>query len=135
MPRRQAGRTGEAETPGAGIAANGEDPPSGDDSFDGLLAAISDDVQCRAATARHGVIVDFAARVRHARKHLSHSLVSAAIASIAQARKAALAAISQNAAAELAGRRKMAAAQFRKSGRPSKPLQGRSKPPHADPTV
>jgi hypothetical protein len=94
------------KSPAAGIDAQGEDPRDGSDSLGALLAAIDDDVERHAAAARDGVMTDFAARVAHARKHLSPHLLAAALATIKEQRKAALALIKRNAAMERAGRKK-----------------------------
>jgi hypothetical protein len=101
----------EPHRPMAGIDAQSEDPR--DDSLSALLGSIADDVQHRAAAARDGVMADFTARARHARKHLSPNLVAATLAAIKESRKAALALINQNAASELAGRKKTVIAAWR----------------------
>jgi hypothetical protein len=92
--------------PGAGIDGYGEDPREGGDELSGQLGAIADEVHRHAAAARNGVRTDFAARIAHARKHLSPHLLAAALATFKEQQKVALAAISRNAALELASRRK-----------------------------
>jgi hypothetical protein len=92
----------------AGIDAQGEDPREGGDDLSAFLAAISDEVHRHSAAARDGVITDFAARMAHARKHLSPHLLAAALAAFKEQRKAALATVRRNAASELAGRKKAA---------------------------
>jgi hypothetical protein len=96
------------ERPSAGIDAQGEDPRAGSDALTGLLDYMNDEVHRHAAVARDAVSADFAARVAHARKHLSPSLLAATLAALKAQRRAALAQISRNAAAELAGRKKIA---------------------------
>lgn len=81
-----------------------EDIAGGNDELGALLAAIGDEFQRHASAARDGVLADFAARIAHARKHLSPNLLAATLAAIKEQRKAALATISRNAALERAGR-------------------------------
>jgi hypothetical protein len=95
-----------------GIDANGEDPGDVSGGLGALLASIADEVHAHAAAAREGVMADFAARVLHARKHFSRSLLVATLASIREQRKAALALVNRNAALEIAGRQKAAIAAF-----------------------
>jgi hypothetical protein len=94
--------------PEAGIDAQSEDPRDASDSLSALLAAIDDEVSQHAAAACDGVMADFAARVAHARRHLSPHLLAATLAAIKEQRKAALALIKRNAATERAGRKKAA---------------------------
>jgi hypothetical protein len=104
----------EPERPSApvGIAAEGEDPTEPNSDLGLLLAAITDDVQGRAAAARDGVRADFAGRITYARKHLSPDQRAAALRALVEARKTALALINQSAALELAGRKKAALGRF-----------------------
>jgi hypothetical protein len=95
-----------------GIAAGGEDPGQGEDGLGSLLASIADEVHRHTAAAREGVMMDFAARVAHARRHLSPALLGAALRALRDQRKTALALITQNAALELATRRNAAVAAF-----------------------
>jgi hypothetical protein len=95
-----------------GIVAEGEDPTEPNSDLGLLLAAITDDVQGRAAAARDGVRADFAGRVTYARKHLSPDQRAAALRALVEARKTALALINQSAALELAGRKKAALGRF-----------------------
>jgi hypothetical protein len=87
-----------------------EDPAGASDELDAILAAIADDVQRHASAAREGVLVDFAARATHARKHLSPNLLAATLAAIKEQRKAALTLIGRNAELERASRREAAIA-------------------------
>jgi hypothetical protein len=57
-------------------------------------------------------MADFAARMAHARKHLSPQLLAATLAAIKEQRRAALTLISRNAASELAARKKAASETF-----------------------
>jgi hypothetical protein len=91
-----------------GIAAQGEDPAETGFDLAALLDAITEDVQGRAAAARAGIRAEFAARIRHVRKHVSGFARAAAVSALGEARKAALALINQNAALELAGLRQAA---------------------------
>jgi hypothetical protein len=104
----------EPERPSApvGIAAEGEDPAEPNSDLGLLLAAITDDVQGRAAAARDGVRADFAGRVTYARKYLSPDQRASALRALVEARKTALALINQSAALELAGRKKAALGRF-----------------------
>jgi len=104
----------EPERPSApvGIVAEGEDPTEPNSDLGLLLAAITDDVQGRAAAARDGVRADFAGRVSYARKHLSPGQRAAALRALVEARKTAVALINQSAALELAGRKKAALGRF-----------------------
>ena len=75
-----------------------------------LLEALAEEVHQHATAARDGVLMEFAARIAHARKHLSPQLFAATLGAIKEQRKAALALISRTAALELAARRKAAIA-------------------------
>jgi hypothetical protein len=101
-----------------GIAAGGEDPAETNSELGLLLAAISDDVQGRAAAVRDGVRADFAGRITYARKYLSPHQRAAAISTLYQMRKTALALVNQSEALELAGRRKAAITAFGKDRGP-----------------
>jgi hypothetical protein len=102
--------------PSAGIGAEGEDPRDPGDELGALMAAIAAEVYGHAAAAREGVMADFAARVAHARKHQSKSVLAATLGAIKEQRKAALALISRNAALELAARRNAVVEMFRGKG-------------------
>jgi hypothetical protein len=100
------------EGPSAGIDDQNVDSREGDDGLAACLSSIADEVYRHATAARDGVIADFAARVVHARKHLSPHLLAATLAAIKEQRKAALTLISRNAASELAARKKAASETF-----------------------
>lgn len=112
--RRQPSQIGERQSlpPDTGHGAG----YFGDDfeGLAGLLTAIADDVQSRAAIARTGVVADFAGRVAHARKHFPRSLIASTLATIQEQRLVALAAVNRNANTELAGRREAAISRFRR---------------------
>jgi hypothetical protein len=114
-------------SPYAGIDAQSEDPREGSDGLGALLAAIDDEVGRHTTAARDGVTADFAARVAHARKHLSPHLLAATLATIKEQRKAALAQIGRNAANELAGRKKAAVEAFGRK-EPRRSDKGRNAP-------
>jgi hypothetical protein len=69
-------------------------------------------------------MADFAARVAHARKHLSPHLLAAVLVSFKDQRKAALTAINRNAASELAARKKAAVT----ASQPNRAASGRKQP-------
>ena len=73
-----------------------------------LLAAIAEEVNRFAGAASVAVIVEFAARMKHARASLPRGQIPGALQALKDARKAALAIIKQNSAAELAARREAA---------------------------
>lgn len=79
-----------------------------------ILAGIADDVRRHAVAACDAVTADFAARVAHARRHLSRDLLPATLSALYLQRRAALAAVKRNAAIELAGRKKAAIAARRR---------------------
>jgi hypothetical protein len=117
------------------IDIGGEDPGDGTGGLGALLVAIADEVRGHAAAAREGVMADFAARVAHARKHLSPQLLAATLAAIKEQRKAALALVNRSVALEISGRQKAAVAAFggnrpRRSGRRG-PSSNASPPPQA----
>jgi hypothetical protein len=89
-----------------------------------LIEAISDEVHRHTTAARDGLLADFAARMAHARKHLSPHLLAASLAALKQQRKSALALINRNAAAELAGRKKAAIM----ASRPNRPSSRHKQP-------
>ena len=99
----------------------------GDDGLAACLSSIADEVYRHATAARDGVMADFAARVAHARKHLSPHLLAATLAAIKEQRKAALTLISRNAASELAARKKAASETF---GNKRSPERKRRYSPH-----
>jgi hypothetical protein len=82
------------------------------------LAAISEDVWRHCAAVCAGIDADFAGRIAHARKTLPRSQVTAAVHSLAQARKTALQAARQMAKAELFARREAAIVRYRRPRRP-----------------
>jgi hypothetical protein len=100
------------EDPSTGANDQNLDSCEGDDGLAACLSSIADEVYQHASAARDGVMADFAARVAHARKHLSPHLLAATLAAIKEQRKAALALISRNAASELAARKKAASETF-----------------------
>lgn len=91
-----------------GTADGGESLPGANETLDAVLAAIDSEIDWRTAAIRHGLEAEFAARVAHARKHLSPALLVATIAAVKQQREAALAWLNRNAAIEKAGRKKAA---------------------------
>jgi hypothetical protein len=81
---------------------------SGDDYLSGILAAISDEVQSRAAGASSEVMQRYASAIDSARRTMPPHQLAGYIAALMTKRNAELAAISRNAAIETAARRKAA---------------------------
>jgi len=119
---------------GLSVGANDQnlDSREGDDGLAACLSSIADEVYRHATAARDGVLADFAARVAHARKHLSPHLLAATLAAIKEQRKAALTLISRNAASELAARKKAASETFGNKRSPER--KQRYRPHGAAPT-
>jgi len=120
------------EGPSVGASDQNPDSREGDDGLAACLGSIADEVYRHATAARDGVMADFAARVAHARKHLSPHLLAATLAAIKEQRKAALTLINRNAASELAARKKTASETFGNKRSPGR--SQRSKPRGAVPT-
>jgi len=113
-PHIPTAETGHA-SPRRPVLHGDSDQPDTDPELGSLLDAIAADVHKTASAARDGVIVEFAARAAHARKHLPRNQLSAALKEIAEARKAALALIKRNEIVELSARRAAALAARRRS--------------------
>lgn len=77
-----------------------------DDGLSGLLAAIGEEVQGRTAAVQAGVVVEFAARIAHARKTLPRDQAAGAVAALKQAKGVALKLIREAASAEVRGRQR-----------------------------
>ena len=120
------------EGPGTGPHDQNDDPSEGSVELATYLGSIADEVYRHATAARDGVMADFAARVAHARKHLSPHLLAATLAAIKEQRKAALTLISRNAASELAARKKAASETFGNKKSPDR--KQRFRPHGANPT-
>jgi hypothetical protein len=85
--------------------ANQVAPATPDDSFGGLLAALSDEAQRSASAARAGIMAEFAAAMLHARRYARRGELPAIMRALKDARRAALAAAKRKAALEVQGRR------------------------------
>jgi hypothetical protein len=79
-----------------------------DSELGNLLAAIAEEVHRFANAANAAIVVEFAARMKHARASLPRGQIPGALQALKDARNAALAIIKQNSAAELATRREAA---------------------------
>jgi len=116
------------ETLAATIDAQGEEGPGADSELAALLEAIAEDVHSRAAAACAQISAESAAAVTYALKHLPRPARTAALAALAQTRKAKLVLVRRNASLEIAGRKKAAIA-ARRRRRPNKTI--RELPPYA----
>jgi hypothetical protein len=94
--------------------ARSSDDAGDDTELAGVLAAIADDVGRISSGARAAIVVEYAGRIAHARKHLPRYQVAGAVRSINDARAAALALIKRAASADLAARRAAAIRAHRK---------------------
>lgn len=86
-----------------------------DEALRGLLDAIADDVQRRAASLCDSITVEFSGRIRLARQALPRDHVAAAVAALKQAKREAVKFVRESAASEVRERQNRAKIVFRKT--------------------